>query len=106
MSFDNAPVNNTINAHGEGMVTAHLNRLFNLSQPGQYSVQVKMNERTKDNLGDTNIVSGTARFQIVERLSYENGNSTNETLFFSPSSGSRGIDWVKDWLENHRPGTN
>jgi hypothetical protein len=87
-------------------MTAHLNRYFNLTQPGKYLVQVQINERTRDGKGDANVISGAASFQIVERLSPDEGESTNVTLFFGPNGGSTGRDMVMDWLKEHNRATN
>ena len=84
-----------------------LNRLtFNLAQRGKYSVKVQINERTRDGKADTNVISGAAFFEIVERLSPDEGESMNFTLFFGPNGGSRGQDMVMDWLKEHNRATN
>jgi hypothetical protein len=53
----------------EGVNVVWLNRLFDLSQFGKYALQVQTTVLASDGMGLTNIVSGTATFEIVEKLS-------------------------------------
>jgi hypothetical protein len=53
----------------EELTTARLDRLFNLEQPGEYSVQVRATQLRSNGPGTTNVVSGVATFRIEETLS-------------------------------------
>jgi len=60
----------TMEAHSQMAFFVRLDEIFDLGQPGEYSVQVTWPERTPGGRTIiTNVVSGTATFQIVERLS-------------------------------------
>ena len=52
----------------EGLTIVYLNRFFDLSQPGEYSLQVQIQVPTADGKGTTNVVSGTAKFEVVKEL--------------------------------------
>jgi len=45
----------------------YLNRFFDLSQPGQYSLHVQITVPTVGGGITTNVVSGTATFEIVAK---------------------------------------
>lgn len=49
----------------EGLSVIYLNRFFGLSQPGEYSLRVQIAVPQSDGKGETNVLSGTARFEIV-----------------------------------------
>ena len=46
-----------------------LDQIFDLHEPGEYSVQVTRAERLSRGQGTTNVVSGTATFGTVDKLS-------------------------------------
>lgn len=54
----------------EGLTIVYLNRFFDLSQFGRYSLQVQIRVPTSDGKGATNVVSGTATFEVVPKLSH------------------------------------
>jgi hypothetical protein len=51
----------------EDLTILYLNRFFDLSQPGRYSIQVQIDIPRSDGKGETNVVSGTAKFEIVPK---------------------------------------
>lgn len=53
--------------HMEEFTGVDINRFFDVSQPGEYSLQVQIQVPTVDGKGITNIISGTAKFEIVEK---------------------------------------
>lgn len=58
-----------LKGRSEAMFTMAINHYFELKQPGAYSFQVQIQEPTSDGDGKTNVISGKARFRIVEKLS-------------------------------------
>jgi hypothetical protein len=73
-------VNNSIRpfhleASTEALEDVWLNRFFDLSKSGKYSLKVQATIPTSDGKGTTNVVSGTATFEIVEKPSPANGLS-------------------------------
>jgi len=55
--------------HTEGLTIVYLNRFFDLSQPGKYSLQVQIKVPATDGKSTTSVVSGTATFEIIEKSS-------------------------------------
>lgn len=55
--------------HTQSLTAVYLNRFFDLSQPGQYSLQVQIAVPTMNEQGTTNVVSGTAVFEITPKPS-------------------------------------
>lgn len=51
--------------HTEGLTIVYLSRFFDLSQPGQYSLRVQIAVPAMNGQGTTNVVSGTASFEII-----------------------------------------
>ena len=58
-----------LKAKMEGVNLVWLNQLFDLSQLGKYALQVQTTVLASDGKGMTNLVSGTATFEIVKKLS-------------------------------------
>jgi hypothetical protein len=57
--------------HGQELAAVRIDRQFNFNAPGEYSIQAnrKIQCRKSNSLIDTNILSATATFRIVEKLS-------------------------------------
>ena len=53
----------------EDLTILYLNRFFDLSQSGKYSLQVQILVPTSAGKRETNVVSGTATFEVVPKLS-------------------------------------
>lgn len=54
----------------EDLTILYLNRFFDLSQTGTYSLQVQIRVPALNGKGDTNVISGTAAFEVVPKPSY------------------------------------
>lgn len=63
------PLGFNLEASAEVLQTACLNRFFKLNQTGKYTLQVQALVPKSDGKGETNVISGTAAFEIVEQLS-------------------------------------
>jgi hypothetical protein len=67
----------TLSGHTQAAFLTQLDRTFDLSHVGEYSVQANRIERLPGRQGKTNIVSGMARFRVVETLSQPEVARTN-----------------------------
>jgi hypothetical protein len=54
----------------EGLTIDYLNRFFDLSQPGMYSLQVEIPVPVANGEGTTNVVSGIATFEVVNSIAH------------------------------------
>jgi hypothetical protein len=52
-------------AHVQELTMVGLEQFFDLSKAGNYSVQVQIHIPTADRKGETNLISGTAKFEVV-----------------------------------------
>jgi hypothetical protein len=56
--------------HTQGLTIVYLNRFFDLSQPGTYSLQVEIPVPVANGEGTTNVVSGIATFEVVNSIAH------------------------------------
>ncbi len=56
--------------HTQGLTVVYLNRFFDLNHTGQYSLRVEINVPTMDGKGTTNVVSGMATFEVMQKSSH------------------------------------
>jgi hypothetical protein len=63
--------------HSEFAVFVNLKRFFDLSRPGEYSIEVHRPTMLQNGQGMTNVLSGTATFRIVDKLSASEIAATN-----------------------------
>jgi hypothetical protein len=72
------PYHSSISPHMEEFTGVDINHFFDLSQLGKYSLQVQIQVPTSDGKDKTNIISGVASFQVVEKLSSSAMATTND----------------------------
>jgi hypothetical protein len=56
--------------HTQGLTIVYLNRFFDLSQPGTYSLQVEIPVPVANGGGTTNVVSGIATFEMINSIAH------------------------------------
>lgn len=66
---DNGVFTFQIDPKTDGLLAAHINRFFPLTETGDYSIQVEMRVQAPNTRSAFSIVSGEARFSIVDKLS-------------------------------------
>jgi hypothetical protein len=54
----------------QGLTIVYLNRFFDLSQPGTYSLQVEIPVPVANGEGTTNVVSGIATFEVINSIAH------------------------------------
>ena len=68
----------SIKTRSEGSFLMNISRYFDMTNFGKYSIQLQLEEPLSDGKGVTNIISGKAAFEIVEKLSASDIAARNE----------------------------